>query len=134
MQTIRLRNERVPAVTIHPGASFLAVPLAFAGILLSALVSPVLAAEVSCRFKAETERTDVTIVSQGQRRWSGTVEKDKIATVSIPEGAFTVHSKVFNPNLQTKGDIRTEAHTKMCRDDVALSVPLFPDDIHPNQR
>ncbi len=97
--------------------------------LLSAPAFPVLAEDVACRFKADTDRTEVTIVYKGEPRWRGTLDKNQVQTVPIPEGPFTVHSKVFNPNLQTQGAVRTDAHTKMCRDDVALSVPLFPDEV-----
>jgi hypothetical protein len=97
--------------------------------VLLAPVSTALAEDVHCRFKAETDRTEVTIVYKGEPRWTGTIEKGRVATVSIPEGPFIVHSKVFNPNLQTQGDVRTDAHTNMCGKEVALSVPLFPDEV-----
>jgi len=91
------------------------------------VVGAAVAADVPCRFKAETERTEVTIVANGKTWWKGTLDKQETKTVAIPDGPFTVLSRVYNPNLQTHGDVRAEAHTRMCREQVALSVPLFSD-------
>jgi hypothetical protein len=87
------------------------------------------AGDVSCRFKAETDRTEIAVVWDGHTGWSGTIDKGDSKEVQIREGPFTVLSKVYNPNLKTKEDVRTQAHTQMCRDQVALSVPLFPDSL-----
>jgi hypothetical protein len=97
-------------------------------VLLSAgTAGTAFADEVSCRFKAETDRAELTIVWDGKTGWSGTIERGDSQTVSIREGPFTVLSKVYNPNLKTKEDVRTQAHTRMCREQTALSVPLFPE-------
>ncbi len=81
--------------------------------------------EVPCQLEATMDRTEVNILSNGKTHWSGAIEKNETKTVLIPEGPFTVVSKVYNPNLKTQEDIRTDAHTRMCREQVALSVPLF---------
>jgi hypothetical protein len=47
--------------------------------------------------------------------------------VSIPEGPFKVISKVYNENLKTPEDIRTDTHTRQCRENTVLNVPLFQD-------
>ena|SRR5687767_3552995 len=82
------------------------------------------AADVQCRFKAESETTEIHIVRDGRTLWAGTIEKSETKAVSIPEGAFTVISKVYNPNLKAKGDVRSDSHTQICRDQT-LIVPLF---------
>ena len=82
------------------------------------------AADVQCRFKAESETTEVHIVLGGQTLWAGTIEKLETKSISIPEGPFTVISKVYNPNLKAKEDVRSDSHTRMCRDQT-LIVPLF---------
>jgi hypothetical protein len=84
-----------------------------------------LAAEVPCRFKAESETTEIQILSNGKTQWTGTVDKLQTKTISIPEGPFTVISKVYNQNLKVKEDVRTETHTRQCLEHVVLSVPLF---------
>lgn len=81
--------------------------------------------EVPCRLEAKTDRTEVDILSNGQTHWSGAIERHETKTILIPEGTFTVVSKIYNPNLKTEEDIRADAHTSMCRRQVALSVPLF---------
>lgn len=83
------------------------------------------AADVACRFKAEMETTEIHILSDGKTLWTGSIEKLQTKTISIPEGPFTVISKVYNPNLKNKEDIRTDSHTRLCRDQTALTVPLF---------
>ena len=83
------------------------------------------AADVPCRFKAETETTEIHIVSDGKTLWTGTIEKLQTKTISIPDGPFMVISKVYNPNLKAKEDIRTDSHTRLCQDQATLTVPLF---------
>jgi hypothetical protein len=82
-------------------------------------------ADVPCRFKAEMETTEIHILSDGKTLWTGSIEKLQTKTISIAEGPFTVISKVYNPNLKNKEDIRTDSHTRLCRDQTALTVPLF---------
>ena len=55
------------------------------------------------------------------------MDKAQTKTISVPEGPFTVISKVYNQNLKAQEDVRTEAHTRQCRNDAALAVPLFQD-------
>ena len=98
-------------------------------ILAAGAAGTAFAEEVSCRFKAETDRTEIAVVWDGHTGWSGTIDKGGSKEIAIREGPFTVLSKVYNPNLKTKEDIRTQAHTRMCREQVALSVPLFPDSL-----
>jgi putative phosphoribosyl transferase len=88
---------------------------------------PALAADMPCRFKAESETTEIHVLVNGKTQWAGTIEKHQTRTISIPEGAFTVISKIYNPNLRMKEDVRTDAHTRQCRDQAALNVPLFPE-------
>jgi hypothetical protein len=85
-----------------------------------------LAADVPCRFKAESETTEIHVLVNGKTQWAGAIEKQQTRTISIPEGPFTVISKIYNSNLKMKEDVRTEAHTRQCDDQVALNVPLFP--------
>lgn len=106
--------------------------LCFFSILLSSLLSitfstTVEASEVSCQFKAATDTTEIHVVANGKTLWAGPIEKSQTKTVSIPEGPFTVISKVYNENLKTQGDVRAESHTRQCRDNAVLSVPLFQD-------
>jgi hypothetical protein len=82
------------------------------------------AGEVSCQFKSQ-ERVDVTIMAGEKSIWSGTLEKAETKTVTIPNGAFTVISKVYNPNLERKGDIRGTSHTTLCKKSHVIAVPLF---------
>lgn len=86
---------------------------------------PAFSADVACRFKADTEPVDVEILIGGKDHWHNKIQKGETKTVTVPEGSFTIISRVFNPNLKTKEDIRTETHTRMCGQQVALSVPLF---------
>lgn len=104
----------------------------FFSILLSGLLAssfPMIAgaSEVSCQFKAATDKTEIHVVANGKTVWEGPIEKSQTKTVSIPEGPFTVISKVYNENLKTQGDVRAESHTRQCRDNAVLSVPLFHD-------
>ena len=106
--------------------------LVFLSILLSSLVastSPMIAgaSEVSCQFKAATDTTEIHVVANGKTLWEGPIEKSQTKSISIPEGPFTVISKVYNENLKTQGDVRAESHTRQCRDNAVLSVPLFQD-------
>jgi hypothetical protein len=104
----------------------LALPLALLlGLIMSESNS--MGADVPCRFKSLTEPVHISVLSNGTSLWTGTIEKDNPQSVDIPEGPFTVISKVYNPNLQTTGDVRAEAHTRMCREKGALPVPLFAD-------
>jgi hypothetical protein len=57
------------------------------------------AADVSCQFKAQ-DQVDVTILIGEKTIWAGTLAKAETKTVTIPEGAFTVMSKVYNPNIE----------------------------------
>ena len=75
--------------------------------------------------QGEAETTEIEVLSNGKTQWTGTIDKLQTRTISIPEGPFTVISKVYNPNLKMKEDIRTETHTRQCLEHVALTVPLF---------
>jgi hypothetical protein len=88
------------------------------------LCDTLFAADVQCRFKAASETTEIHIVLAGKTLWAGTIEKLDTKVISIPEGPFTVISKVDNPNLKAKGDVRSDTHTQICRDQT-LIVPLF---------
>jgi hypothetical protein len=92
---------------------------------LVGVTDTVFGADVFCKFKAETDPTEVMILSNGKTSWSGTIERHQTKTIAVPEGPFTVVSKVYNSNLKTNEDIRTETHTRQCHNDVALNVPLF---------
>ncbi len=83
------------------------------------------AADVPCRFSADSETVDMTVMIAGKEHWHETMKKGESKTVQIPEGPFTVVSKVDNPNLKTKGDIHTDTHTLMCGQNTTISVPLF---------
>ena len=95
-------------------------------VLACALPGMVLAAEVPCKFTA-METIEIHVLADGKMLWAGTIEKAQTNTVSVPEGPFTVISKVYNQNLKTKEDVRAEAHTRLCRNGDALRVPLFQD-------
>jgi hypothetical protein len=102
------------------------VVLSLALLSILAMREVLFAAEVSCRFKAESETTEIEILVNGKKYWTGTIEKLQTQTISIPEGPFTVISKVYNQNLKTKEDVRTETHTQQCIEQASgLSVPLF---------
>ena len=88
------------------------------------ITNTVLAADVQCRLKAETESTEVHVLQEGETKWAGSIEKQDTKTISLPEGPFTIISKVYNPNLKRKEDIRAEVHTQLCRKQT-LTVPLF---------
>jgi hypothetical protein len=96
-------------------------------LLASTLPESALASDVPCQFKATSDRTEIHVVANGKTLWAGPIEKLQTKTVSIPEGPFTVISKVYNENLKTMGDVRTETHTRQCRDNAVLAVPLFQD-------
>lgn len=64
------------------------------------------AGEVPCHFKAAMETTDIHVLADGKLLWSGSIERTQTKTVSVPEGPFTVVSKVYNQNLKTKEDVR----------------------------
>jgi hypothetical protein len=85
------------------------------------------AGDVACQFRAATETTEIHVVANGKTLWTGPIEKLQTKTISIPEGPFTVISKVYNENLKTTEDVRTETHTRQCRGNAALAVPLFQD-------
>jgi hypothetical protein len=95
--------------------------------LLLALGEVAVAGDVQCRFKAETETTEVHVLSDGKPLWAGSIEKLQTRAVSVPEGPFTVISKIYNQNLKMKEDVRTEMHTRQCLENATLIVPLFPD-------
>ena len=86
-----------------------------------------IAADITCRFKSPTEPVEISVLSNGSPIWNGKIDKDNPKSVDIPEGPFTVISKVYNANLKTTGEIRAEAHTRMCQKQGSLSVPLFVD-------
>jgi len=52
--------------------------------------------------------------SNGKTLWTGSIEKLQTKTISIPEGPFTVISKVYNANLKNNEDIGTDSHTRLC--------------------
>ena len=106
---------------------FLLFSILLSSFLASTLPKTADASEISCRFKAATDRTEIDVVANGKTLWTGPIEKSQTKTVSIPEGPFTVISKVYNENLKTQGDVRAESHTRQCRDNAVLSVPLFQD-------
>jgi len=103
------------------------LPLISFCVLLGTVSSePVLAGEVPCNFRA-TETTEVHVLADGKTLWAGSIEKTQTKTVSVPEGPFTVISKIYNQNLKAKEDVRVEVHTRQCRGGAALGVPLFQD-------
>jgi hypothetical protein len=85
------------------------------------------AVDVSCQLKAQ-DQVDVKILVGEKTIWAGTLAKAETKTVIIPEGAFTVISKVYNPNLERKGEIRATSHTNLCKENKVLAVPLFSSD------
>lgn len=86
------------------------------------------AADVPCLFKSEGERVELTILVDEKVIGSETLARAETTTIAVPEGPFTVLSKVYNPNLETMGDIRAVSHTKACKPAQPISVPLFPSD------
>ena len=82
-------------------------------------------ADVSCQFKSDAESVDTKVIVNGKEYWHAMIQKGETKKLVIPEGPFTVVSKVYNPNLKAHEDIRTEAHTRLCTEQVALPVPLF---------
>jgi hypothetical protein len=115
------RASQVCPVSLFVGCSFL---LSFGD---AALPEIALASDVPCQFKATTDTTEIHVIANGKTLWTGPIEKLQTKTVSIPEGPFTVISKVYNENLKTAEDIRTDTHTRQCRDNTVLTVPLFQD-------
>ena len=89
------------------------------------MVESAFSADVPCRFKANSESVDILIVVGEKEHWNGRIKKNETQHVSIPDGPFIVLSKVYNPNLATYEDVRTETHTRVCLERTALSVPLF---------
>jgi hypothetical protein len=106
-------------MTISTSMSGMIVAMALLGFGASAYAN-----EVSCQFKGQ-EQVDMTIMAGEITIWSGTLRKAETKTVTIPEGAFIVMSKVFNPNLERKGDIRGTSHTNLCKANHVIAVPLF---------
>ena len=106
--------------------TFIQYVLLSSGLLL-ALGEVAVAGDVQCRFKAESETTEVHVLSDGKPLWAGSIEKLQTRAVSVPEGPFTVISKIYNQNLKMKEDVRTEMHTRQCLENATLIVPLFPD-------
>ena len=90
------------------------------------LSTPLLAADVKCQFKAESEATEVHVIKDGQTQWAGSIKKGETKTLSIPEGPFTLISKIYNPNLKTTEDVRAVITTRLCVKQTLL-VPFFPD-------
>jgi hypothetical protein len=123
--TVKKRNAMLRISQMSRGSTlvFLVILLTVAGII--GVYDVLFAADVPCRFKAESETTEIQVLSNGNTQWTGTIDKLQTKTISIPEGTFTVISKVYNQNLKMKEDIRTETHTRQCLEHVALSVPLF---------
>ncbi|HJU06766.1 MAG TPA: hypothetical protein VJ692_16575 [Nitrospiraceae bacterium] len=85
------------------------------------------AAEITCSFKAQGETVELRIVADQQELWSGRLHKDERQTIRVPQGDFTVESRVYNPNLKTKETIVAHVHTKSCQSDRPMAVPLFPE-------
>ena len=88
---------------------------------------PAFAADVPCQFKAPGDTTEIHVLANGAVLWAGPIEKLQTKTVSVPEGAFTVISKIYNENLKRKEDVRAEMHTRQCRNNAPFTVPLFPE-------
>jgi hypothetical protein len=106
------------------------LPSVFACVFLcslggAALPGVAFAKNASCHFKAASETIEIHVLADGKTLWSGSIEKGQTKEIFIQEGSFTVLSKLYNPNLKTKEDVRTEAHTQQCRDNAVLTVPLF---------
>ncbi|MER3423422.1 MAG: hypothetical protein C4293_09525 [Nitrospiraceae bacterium] len=101
-------------------ACTMAMTAVFCGFMSSAL-----AADVLCTFKAEDDQVDVAILIGETTIWSGTLMQNGTKTLTIPQGAFTVMSQIYNPNLNRKEEIRSTSHTNMCKENQALPLPLF---------
>ncbi|HKY72015.1 MAG TPA: hypothetical protein VJL88_08865 [Nitrospira sp.] len=84
-------------------------------------------ADVSCQFKAPGDTTEIHVLANGTTLWAGPIEKQQTKAVSVPEGPFTVISKIYNENLKRKEDVRAEMHTRQCRNNAPFTVPLFPE-------
>jgi hypothetical protein len=100
------------------------ISLLFTGALFTSLPHLALATDVPCNFMA-VETTEIHILANGKTLWTGSIEKPHTKTVAIPDGPFTVISKVYNPNLKMNEDVRTDMHTRQCRENATLAVPLF---------
>jgi hypothetical protein len=94
--------------------------------ILVGFATSAVAADVPCIFKAQDDRLDVTILIGTRTIWSGTLGKAETKTLDVPEGAFTVISRVYNPNLDRKEEVRASAHTNQCKQKQPLLLPLFP--------
>jgi len=124
-------NERIQEVNFMPDTTrkWVSASLVLCIVLWSlvgTLPEIAFAVDVACRFKA-TETTEIHVLADGKTLWAGSIEMQQTKTVSVPEGPFTVISKVYNQNLKAKEDVRAEAHTRQCRNTAALDVPLFQD-------
>ncbi|HET9845132.1 MAG TPA: hypothetical protein VFQ02_05250 [Nitrospira sp.] len=108
--------------------STISIRLALLGCTLAGVLGTfdrALGSEVDCRFRAETETAQIHILAKGKTWWTGTIEKSQTKTIAIPDGPFTVISKLYNANLKTTTDLRTDTHTRLCREQVVLNVPMF---------
>lgn len=74
-------------------------------VVACALPAMLLAGDVPCNFKA-TETTEAHVLADGKTLWAGPIEKTQTKTVPVPEGPFTVISKVY------KEDVRAQMHTR----------------------
>ena len=95
------------------------------GLVVTALPQISLASDVPCQFKATSDTAQIHVVANGKILWDGPIEKLQTKTISIPEGPFTVISKVYNENLKATEDVRTDTHTRQCRDNAVLSSRCF---------
>jgi len=83
------------------------------------------AADPSCAFVAQGEDVDLKVLVDKQTYWEGQLRKGERQTLRVPEGAFTVQSQVYNPNMKTKETIMARKHTEQCASDRPIPVPLF---------
>ena len=124
-------NERILEVNVMPDTTrkWVSASLVLGIVLwsiLHTLPEIAFAGDVACQFKA-TETTEIHVLADGKTLWAGSIEMQQTKTGSVPEGPFTVISKVYNQNLKAKEDVRAEANTRQCRDAAPLAVPLFQD-------
>ena len=98
--------------------------IACASTVAIGMTNSAFSSDVSCRFKSNAESVDTKIIVNGKEYWHATIQKGETKQLTIPEGSFTVVSKVYNPNLKAQEEVRTDAHTRLCTDQVVL-VPLF---------
>ena len=126
-QNKRLNRQSNPHISHSRGElvsgakELLALCVTLTGVLWTI---PALSASAECRFKADTDAVEVQVLLGGKEHWHDKIQKGETRTVTMPEGSFTIISKVYNPNLKIMEDTRTESHTRLCRQQ-ALSVPLF---------